>query len=66
MRGKKIELTPVHIERLTEAVRIGATYELAARYAGISKDTFERWRKQAETAKPGTPFAGPRLAGWRW
>ena len=57
MRGRKIEVTPVHIEKLTEAVRIGATYELAARYAGISKDTFERWRKQAEHAKPGTPFA---------
>lgn len=57
MRGKKIELTPDHIERLTQAVLIGATYELAARYAGISKDTFDRWRKQAETAKPGTPLA---------
>jgi hypothetical protein len=57
MRGKKIELTPSHIEKLTQAVLVGATYELAARYAGISKDTFDRWRQKAEKAAPGTPLA---------
>lgn len=57
MRGRKIAVTPDHITKLTEAVRIGATFELAAKYAGISKDTFDRWRKQAQDAKPGTPLA---------
>jgi hypothetical protein len=60
MRGKKIELTPVHIEKLTRAIQIGATYELAARYAGISKDTFDRWRKAMEAAPAGTPLADLR------
>jgi hypothetical protein len=60
MRGRKIALTAEHIDKLTQAVRVGATYELAARYAGISKDTFDRWRKQAEKAAPGTPLSDLR------
>lgn len=28
------------------AIELGATYELAAAYAGISGDTLDRWRKQ--------------------
>jgi transposase len=46
-----------HMDRLVNALLIGATYELAAQYAGISHDTFSRWRKKAATAKPGTPEA---------
>ena len=38
MRGKKIDVTPDHIAKLSQVVRIGTTYELAAKYAGISKD----------------------------
>ena len=57
MRGRKIDVTPEHIAKLTQAVRIGATYELAAKYAGISKDTFDRWRKAMEKAPEGSPLA---------
>ena len=60
MRGKKIDVSPAHIDKLVQAVLVGATYELAARYAGISKDTFDRWRKQMDTAKAGTPLAALR------
>jgi transposase len=42
-----------YIEKLAEAVLLGATYELAARYAGISAKTFERWRKAMPTATTG-------------
>lgn len=50
------DITP-YIDKLVNAILIGATYELAALYAGISVDTFGRWRKKAATAAPGTPLA---------
>jgi hypothetical protein len=56
------DITP-YIDKLVNAILLGATYELAAMYAGISTDTFERWRKKATTAPAGTPLAvlGERL-----
>jgi transposase len=59
MANKAIDITS-HIDKLVQALLVGATYDLAARFAGISHDTFLRWRKQAETAKPGTPLAALR------
>jgi hypothetical protein len=56
MGRKPIPIEP-YIDKLEQAILIGATYELAAMYAGISDKTFERWRRQAETARPGTPLA---------
>jgi hypothetical protein len=56
MRGKKTDVAP-YIDKLVNAIAIGATYEIAALYAGISHDTFARWRKAGATAKPGTPLA---------
>jgi transposase len=56
MARKPIPIEP-YIEKLEQAILIGATYELAAKFAGISHDTFDRWRKAAVTAKPGTPLA---------
>jgi hypothetical protein len=50
------DITP-YIDKLVNAILIGATYELAALYAGISVDTFGRWRKKAATAPAGTPLA---------
>lgn len=46
-----------YIEKLEQAILIGATYELAALYAGISISTFERWRRAAAKARDGTPLA---------
>jgi transposase len=46
-----------YIDKLCQALRVGATYELAAKYAGISYGTFLTWRKRAETAKDGTALA---------
>jgi hypothetical protein len=56
---KPIPIEP-YIDKLEQAILIGATYELAAMYAGISQRTFARWRAQAETAKEGTPLAALR------
>ena len=56
MGRKAIPIAP-YLDKLEQALSIGATFELAARYAGISPRTFARWRSQAEQAKPGTPLA---------
>lgn len=51
-----IDIAP-HIDKIVNALLIGATYELAALYAGVSHDTLLRWRKKAEKAAPGTTLA---------
>ena len=38
--------TPDVAERILQAIELGATYELACRYGGISDETFTRWRKR--------------------
>ena len=43
-----IVLTPEINTRLCEALRIGASLELAAHYAGISSRTLGRWIKRGE------------------
>lgn len=55
MGRKPIAIDP-YIEKLEQAIAIGATFEMAAMYAGISQKTFERWRAQAATAPEGSPF----------
>lgn len=56
MARKPIPIEP-YIDKLEQAILLGATYELAAMYAGISTDTFDRWRTRAATAAEGTPLA---------
>jgi len=38
--------TPPTVERLCQAIRLGATYALAAKSAGVSYQTFNVWREQ--------------------
>jgi transposase len=49
MGRRAIPIEP-YIEKLVTAVSVGATYDIAAAFAGISYKTFERWRLAAETA----------------
>lgn len=46
MAGRKSKYTPDTVKRLTDAITLGATYELACHYAGIHIDTFYEWQKQ--------------------
>jgi hypothetical protein len=41
------------IDKLEEAIRLGAVYEHACNYAGISYQTFRNWILQGEQAKSG-------------
>ncbi len=38
--------TPATAKKITDAIRVGATFRLACMYAGISEDTFMAWRKR--------------------
>lgn len=42
------KLTPETKQRLEQAIRMGATYELACKFAGIAYNTLNEWRKRAE------------------
>ncbi len=42
------ELTEHIQQKICEALRIGASYELAARYAGIQMKYFWRWKEDGE------------------
>lgn len=41
--ARKSKYTPEVVQRLTLAIGLGATYELACNYAGIAYDTFRTW-----------------------
>lgn len=46
MAGRRSKYTPETVDKITQAIRLGATYKLACDYAGISEDTFARWRER--------------------
>ncbi len=43
--ARRSKYTPEVVQRVVQAIELGATYELAAGFAGISYDTFNEWRK---------------------
>ena len=43
--ARKSKYTPETVAKIVEAIKMGATYELAAGYAGIHYDTFNEWMK---------------------
>lgn len=43
MAGRKSKYTPETVKKLTDAIRMGSTYELACGYAGITTTTFYEW-----------------------
>src|SRR5262249_11645976 len=50
------KLTPETVERLTRAIRLGAGYELACRYAGVDYSSFRNWMRKGEQATSGSFF----------
>jgi hypothetical protein len=43
MAGRRSKYTPETVDKLTQAIRLGATYKLACDYAGIDVSTFHDW-----------------------
>lgn len=63
--GRKTKYTAEAVKKITDAIRVGATYELAASYAGISEDTFARWRERyADFADKLREAEGEGAIGW--
>ena len=51
--GRPGKLTADTQKRITDAIRVGATYELAAQYGGIAYNTFNEWMKAGAGANSG-------------
>jgi hypothetical protein len=54
MAGRRRKDTDQTLDRLCQGLSLGATHELACRYAGVASSTFRAWRQEAERAAPGT------------
>jgi transposase len=48
------KLTDAVITKLAEAIRLGATYEIACKYAGVTYQTLRNWIIDGETAREGS------------
>ena len=52
-------------KKIVDAIRVGATFRLACLYAGISEDTFMRWRRRyADFADAVNQAEGAGAAAW--
>ena len=50
------ELTPEVHRLIVQGILLGATYELAAGYGGVTYDTFNNWMKRGKREKSGIFF----------
>lgn len=58
------KLTPDVKDRLLQAVQLGATYTMACQYAGVSEDSFARYRKDASFADAVKEAEARGVMGW--
>lgn len=65
MSGRPTKYTPERVKAITDAIRVGATFRLACDYAGITEDTFARWRERyADFADAVKEAEGKGAIGW--
>lgn len=63
--ARPTKYTPETAKKITDAIRVGATYRLACDYAGVSEDTFARWRERyADFAEGIKEAEGAGAVGW--
>lgn len=63
--ARTTKYTPEVAKKITDAIRLGATYQLACNYAGISTDSFARWRaRYADFAARVKEAEGVGAVGW--
>jgi transposase len=64
-RGRKPKVTPEVTKKIINAILMGATYELAAGYAGIGTTTFYKEKaNNAEFAEAIKAAEGAAAVGW--
>jgi hypothetical protein len=51
--GRPTKLTPETQEKICHAIRLGAIYEHACNYAGVTYSSFRNWMIKGEAAKSG-------------
>jgi len=56
-RGRPTKLNPKVTRKICRAIVVGATYEAAAQYAGISYETFNEWMKAGRAATAPNEFS---------
>jgi transposase len=49
--GRPTKFTPETRDKVKQAIQMGATYEIAANYAGVSYMTFRDWMKRGEAGE---------------
>jgi hypothetical protein len=63
--ARKTKYTPETVKKVTDAIRLGATYELASSYAGISPALFYQWMKgKIEFLEAVKDAEGAGAVGW--
>jgi hypothetical protein len=51
--GRPTKFTKDTRDKIVQAIQMGATYELAAQFGGVSYDTFNNWMKRGAEAAEG-------------
>ncbi len=65
MAGRPTKYTPETAKKITDAIRVGATFRLACAYAGITEETFSQWRKKySEFSDAIKEAEGAGAVGW--
>jgi hypothetical protein len=63
--ARPTKYTPDTVDRICEAISMGATYDLAAGYGGISYETFNTWRSEKPAFSDAVKAAEAKAAvGW--
>jgi transposase len=63
--GRKSKYTSEVVDKLTDAIRTGATYDLACKYAGIAYETFRQWQAEKPAFSEVIKAAeGEAAVGW--
>lgn len=62
--GRKSKRTPTMQDKLSHALRLGASRRLACQYAGISEDTFARYLVDADFADMVNKAEGSGAIQW--
>jgi hypothetical protein len=65
MAGRKSKYTPETVQKITQAIELGATYELACGFAGIAPATFYDWmNKKPEFSEAIKTAEGKGAVKW--
>jgi transposase len=65
MAGRKTKYTPETVNKIVQALKMGATHELACNYAGIGVSTFHDWMSaKPEFSEAVKEAEGAAAVGW--